>query len=62
MKLNVGNVDRIIRLSAGAALVAWAVLGGPLWAFAGAILLATGFMNFCPLYALIGINTGHNKS
>ncbi len=57
MKSNVGGIDKILRIAAGAALLAWAVLGGPLWAFVGVVPLATGLFNFCPLYTLIGLNT-----
>ena len=39
------------------ALIAWALLGGPVWAWIGVVPLATGLFNFCPLYKLVGINT-----
>jgi len=61
MKVNVGGVDRILRIAAGAALITWALLGGPLWAWIGVVALATGVMNFCPAYALLGINTCKTK-
>jgi hypothetical protein len=57
MKKNVGSVDMIIRIAAGAGLIGWAALGGPAWAWIGAVPLATGIMRFCPAYPLIGINT-----
>ena len=57
MQANVGGIDRILRLLAGLALVAWALLGGPLWAWIGVVPLATGAINFCPLYAILGVNT-----
>ena len=35
MKTNVGGIDKILRIGAGVALVAWAALGGPVWAWRG---------------------------
>lgn len=61
MEKNVGGMDRNIRLGAGAVLVLLSLFGiiGPKWLFliVGVVLLATGFMNFCPAYKLIGMNT-----
>ncbi len=57
MKANVGGIDRAIRIVAGLALIAWALLGGPVWAWIGVVALATGLMNFCPTWSLLGINT-----
>ena len=57
MKTNVGGIDKILRIGGGVALLAWAALGGPVWAWIGVVPLATGVFNFCPLYRLIGINT-----
>ncbi|WP_374265793.1 DUF2892 domain-containing protein [Zoogloea sp.] len=57
MKTNVGGIDKILRIGAGVALVAWAALGGPAWAWIGVVPLATGLTGFCPLYPLLGMNT-----
>lgn len=57
MKSNVGGIDRILRIVAGIALIAWAILGGPLWAWIGVVPLATGLIRFCPLYPLLGLST-----
>jgi hypothetical protein len=57
MKLNVGGIDRILRILVGLALVAWAVLGGPVWAWIGVIPLGTGVVGFCPIYPLLGMST-----
>lgn len=61
MEKNVGNMDRNIRLGAGAVLLVLSLIGiiGPMWLFAliGIVLLATGFTNFCPAYKLIGMKT-----
>lgn len=57
MKTNVGGIDKVLRIGAGVALVAWAALGGPAWAWIGIVPLATGLTGFCPLYPLLGMNT-----
>jgi len=57
MLANVGNLDRIIRILAGIALIAWALMGGPVWAWVGVVPLATGLFKFCPAYSLLGINS-----
>ncbi|MEW6513977.1 MAG: DUF2892 domain-containing protein [Pseudomonadota bacterium] len=57
MKLNVGGIDRILRIVVGLALVAWAIMGGPVWAWIGVVPLGTGLVGFCPLYPLLGMNT-----
>ena len=66
---NVGSTDRLIRLIAGVILLIIAVpslagmafigLGGWAWliGLVGVVLLATGLLNFCPAYQLIGANT-----
>jgi len=57
MKLNVGGIDRVLRIGAGLGLVAWAALGGPVWAWIGVVPLATGAIGWCPVYPLLGMNT-----
>ena len=58
MKANVGGVDRVMRIVAGLALIAWALVGGgPTWAWIGVVPLVTGLINFCPAWSLLGINT-----
>ena len=57
MKSNVGGIDRVVRILVGLALIAWALMGGPVWAWIGIIPLATGAVGFCALYPLFGIST-----
>lgn len=57
MKLNVGGIDRVLRILAGLGLIAWAAVGGPVWAWIGVVPLATGAIGFCPVYPLLGLNT-----
>jgi hypothetical protein len=59
---NEGALDRIIRFVAGVGLgiVVFMVLSGVWQIVAGmvaAILLVTGLVGFCPLYALLHIDT-----
>jgi hypothetical protein len=58
MKANVGGIDKILRIVAGAGLVGATAAGYlPVWGFVGIVPLATGLFNFCPFYPLLGINT-----
>lgn len=57
MKANVGGIDKVVRIVVGVALLAWALLGGPAWAWIGVLPLATGLVNWCPAYSLLGMNT-----
>jgi hypothetical protein len=61
MSANVGSIDRIVRILAGIALIAWALMGGPAWAWIGVVPLATGLFKICPAYSLLGINTSGAK-
>ena len=58
MKLNVGGIDRILRIVVGLVLIALAATGTVgWWGWLGIIPLLTGVVRFCPLYPLVGINT-----
>lgn len=57
MKTNVGGIDKIVRIVIGIALIAWALFGGPVWAWIGVVPLATGLMGWCPAYGLFGMST-----
>ncbi len=61
---NVGSADKIVRLIAGVALAAWGFLGAGLSStigivalVVGVILIATGLLNFCPLFKIVGISS-----
>lgn len=58
MKSNVGGIDRILRIAAGLALIGATLAGviGP-WGWLGVVPLATGLINFCPLYTVLGFST-----
>jgi Protein of unknown function (DUF2892) len=61
MKINVGGIDKILRIAVGLALIAWALVGGPVWAWVGVVPLATGAIGWCPAYNLFGMNTCPTK-
>jgi hypothetical protein len=56
--LNVGNLDRALRILLGLALIGLAAGGivGP-WGYVGIVPLLTGLVARCPLYAALGIAT-----
>ncbi|WP_195822279.1 YgaP family membrane protein [Roseobacter sp. MH60115] len=55
---NLGTADRVIRLVGGAALVVLALMGTiGLWGWVGLVFVATAFVNFCPIYRLVGLKT-----
>ncbi len=61
MKTNVGGIDRIVRGAAGIGLIAWALTGGPVWAWVGVVPVFTAAVGWCPLYVPFGISTCPKK-
>jgi hypothetical protein len=58
VKRNVGNVDKLLRVIVGLALLAMVFVGPQTpWGWIGLIPLATAAMSWCPLYNLLGITT-----
>ncbi|HMW18983.1 MAG TPA: DUF2892 domain-containing protein [Accumulibacter sp.] len=58
MKLNVGGLDKILRIVVGIALIAMTLMGViGVWGWIGVVPLATGLFGFCPLYTVLGMNT-----
>jgi hypothetical protein len=67
MNANLGNLDRVIRIILGLALIAAPLLNIPaVWSSAvlsygsmavGLVLVVTGLFRFCPLYRIFGIST-----
>ena len=60
MKVNEGNLDRVIRIIIGLIILSlWFVLQGnaEYLALIGLIPLITGIIGWCPLYTIFGINT-----
>ena len=55
---NEGTTDRILRVVAGAGLIALVFFGPQtLWGWIGLVPLVTGLVGTCPVYSLLGINT-----
>ncbi|MBE3099854.1 MAG: DUF2892 domain-containing protein [Acidobacteria bacterium] len=61
MHVNMGVIDRSVRAVAGVPLIAWALMGGPMWAWIGVLPLATAATGFCPGYVPFGISTCGKK-
>ncbi len=58
MKVNVGTVDRVIRIGAGVVLIGLAYVGTiGAWGYIGVLPLLTGLVRVCPAYWLIGVDT-----
>ncbi len=67
MTANVGNMDRILRLSLGAVLIVLALFSGLAFfdgtvvkygaVVVGLVLIATGLLRTCPMYSILGIRT-----
>ena len=64
--INVGSVDRVVRLLGGAALVFVGLvtldgLGGDIWgilaAVVGVVFLVTGATKRCPIFGMFGISS-----
>ncbi|MCF6308610.1 MAG: DUF2892 domain-containing protein [Flavobacteriaceae bacterium] len=64
MKKNMGGTDRIIRIIiaiiVGVLYYTKTIEGtlGTVLLVLAAVFLLTSFINFCPLYTILGINTG----
>ena len=57
-RLNVGNIDRGIRVVIGLVLIGLAAtqtIGA--WGWLGIVPLLTGVVAYCPLYSLLGVRT-----
>ncbi|HRX01332.1 MAG TPA: DUF2892 domain-containing protein [Cyclobacteriaceae bacterium] len=67
MKKNMGNADRMIRIVLAivfASLYFTGVVQGTLGlvlVILGGVFLLTSFVSFCPLYAIVGLNTCPTK-
>jgi hypothetical protein len=56
--MNVGNVDRVVRVIAGLILIALVFVGPRTpWGWIGLVPLLTGLAGRCPAYNLLGVNT-----
>lgn len=68
LSFNVGGVDRAIRIAVGVALAAIAYFGiltgvnASIAYVIAAVALVTGLIKFCPVYAIVGLNSNKPKS
>ncbi len=63
MKVNIGTIDRVLRLILGLVLIVLAANGTIGWGgWLGLVAVATALFRFCPLYMLLGVNTCPLKS
>ena len=57
-RLNVGNLDRALRVLLGLVLIGLAAFGQiGVWGYLGIVPLLTGAVAMCPLYSLLGFST-----
>jgi len=62
MTVNVGTLDRTLRIVAGIALIALAGTGTiGVWGYIGVVPLLTGLMRTCPAYSIFGVSTCATK-
>jgi len=55
---NENKADRALRVLIGMGVVSLAFVGPRTpWAYAGLILVVTGLLGSCPIYALLGLST-----
>lgn len=58
MNINVGGIDRMLRIIAGLALIGLTISGMiGVWGWVGLLPLLTGIFKFCPAYSLFGISS-----
>jgi len=58
MQINVGGLDRAVRIVIGLALIGLTLTNTiGVWGWIGIVPLATGLLKACPLYSIFGINT-----
>ncbi len=62
MTMNIGTIDRALRVILGVALIAWAMgwlpgIAPSIWGWIGVIPLGTALVGSCPVYSLLGIAT-----
>lgn len=55
---NIGTTDKVFRALIGIAIIAWGLATQNVWGFVGLIPFGTAAISFCPLYKILGINTG----
>ncbi|MDF1670792.1 MAG: DUF2892 domain-containing protein [Roseovarius sp.] len=55
---NMGSLDRAVRFAVGALLIVLTLTGNiGVWGWLGLVLVGTAFINFCPIYQILGLKT-----
>jgi len=62
MTPNIGNMDRILRVVAGVAIIVLGIVYGSWWGVIGVLPLLTALIRWCPPYAILGISTCRAES
>jgi hypothetical protein len=57
MKVNVGSLDKVLRVVVGLVIIGAGIAFRSWWGVIGVIPLATAAVGFCPLYTLLGVST-----
>ena len=57
MKMNVGTIDRVVRIIMGLVIIGLGVYFNSLWGALGLVPLATGTFRVCPAYMPFGLST-----
>jgi hypothetical protein len=58
MSVNVGTIDRVLRIIVGLALISLVFIGPQTpWGWIGLVPLLTAVVGYCPAYSLLGIRT-----
>ncbi|MES2560885.1 MAG: DUF2892 domain-containing protein [Bacteroidota bacterium] len=62
MGININKTDKYIRMLLGIVILILGVAYHSWLGIAGAVLVLTALINWCPIYAIFGINTFRPKS
>jgi len=57
MKINVGTIDRGLRIFVGLAAIALGFVYQTWWGAIGLVPLVTAFIRWCPAYSIFGITS-----
>lgn len=57
MKVNVGSVDRYLRVTVGFIIAAIGLYNESWWGLLAIPAIATGILGYCGLYSILGIST-----
>lgn len=63
MERNIGDIERVVRVVAGLAILSLVFVGPQtLWGLVGLVPAFTGLSGWCPPYQLLGISTCKHKA